>query len=90
MNTPFSELVAALRNVPIRRIITALERDGFAQRRNTIGAHRYYDHPDGRQVVISFHKRGDTLTRRTLRDVLQNTEWNAEDAVRLKLLKRPP
>ena len=86
--TTFSQLLSSLRNVTVLRFITALERDGFVLFRNTRGSHRVYYHADGRAVVIPFHKRGATLTRRTLRSVLVATKWNEDDAVRLGLRRR--
>ena len=85
--TTFGQLLGALRNIPVRRLISALERDGFVWMSGK-GAHRVYRHPDGREVLIAYHKGSATLPRKTLHDFLENTRWNREDAIRLKLLKR--
>lgn len=86
--TTFSQLLSSLRNVSVLRLISALERDGFVMYRSTRGSHRVYHHADGRAVVIPFHKKSATLTRRTLRSVLMATKWNEDDAVRLGLRRR--
>ena len=88
MNTPFSQLVTALRNVPVRQFIAALGKDGFAQLTGSIGAHQYYKHPDGRRAEIAYHKRSDTLPRTTLEGFLRATQWNHEDAIAFGLLRR--
>ena len=88
MTNDFSQLVTALRNVTVRQFSVALERDGFAQQIGTIGAHQVYEYPDGRRAVVAFHRRSDTLRRKTLERLLRATEWNQEDAKALGLLKR--
>lgn len=47
--------IALLRNVPVRRIVRALERDGF-QFTERQGNQRIYRRPDGRRVVIHYHR----------------------------------
>ena len=84
----FSELVDALRNVPVHQFIAALDKDGFAQVPRRRGSHRVYEHPDGRVASLSFHKGSATLPIKPRRTLLQQTEWNESDAVRLGLLKR--
>lgn len=73
-------MIEELWNVPVRKLIRALERDGFVYRRLK-GSQRVYRHPDGRRVVIHYHHGGDTLPAGTLRQVLAATKWN-EDALR--------
>lgn len=87
--TTFDNLVASLRNVPIRRFIAALEKDGFARRENTRGSHRVYLHPDGRRAVVAVHKASLPMPRKTLSIFLKMTQWNEEDAIALDLLRRP-
>jgi predicted RNA binding protein YcfA (HicA-like mRNA interferase family) len=65
------ELVHLLRNLPVSDLITALERDGFSLRRSTRTGGRIYMHPDGRLTVVHYHHGGDTLTRKTLKSVLE-------------------
>ncbi len=76
-----------LRNTPVRKITRALEKDGFSLERETQTGGRIYYHPDGRITVVHFHKRRDTLPRKTLQSVLDATRWTREDLRRLGLLK---
>lgn len=84
--TTFAQLVSRLRNTPVRKIITALEKDGFAQYTNTRGSHRVYVHEDGREVTIPFHKPSAVIPLGTLREIMKATMWNEEDARNLNLL----
>lgn len=79
-------MIEELRNVPVRKLVRALERDGFAYRRAR-GSQRVYRHPDGRRVVIHYHHGGDTLPVGTLTQILEATRWREEDLRRLGLLK---
>ena len=83
--TTLSALVSALRNVPIRKLVSALEQDGFTLQRSK-GSHRVYTDGKGRLVIIAVHRGGATLPRDTLRNFLQATRWNRNDAIRLELL----
>jgi predicted RNA binding protein YcfA (HicA-like mRNA interferase family) len=47
---------------------------------------RIYSHPDDRLTSIHYHTGSDTLTRKTLRSVLQATRWTENDLRRLGLL----
>jgi predicted RNA binding protein YcfA (HicA-like mRNA interferase family) len=79
-------MIEGLRNVPVRKLVRALERDGFMFRRLK-GSQRIYRHADGRRVVLHYHHGGDTLPMGTLRQVLEATRWTEEDVRRLDLLK---
>ena len=79
------EAFQRLRSTPVRQLIRALERDGFAFRR-TQGSARVYRHSDGRRVVVHYHHSGDTLPMGTLRRVLRGARWAEEDLRRLGLL----
>ena len=81
-----SSLVHLLRNVPVSRLIRALERDGFTLRRATPTGARIYAHPDGRLTVVHYHHGSDTLTRKTLKSALDAVGWERADATRLGLL----
>ena len=83
--TTLSALVSSLRNVSTRRLIAALERDGFTLQRSK-GSHRVYTDAKGRLVIVAVHKGNATLPRDTLRNFLQATQWNRDDAIRLGLL----
>jgi predicted RNA binding protein YcfA (HicA-like mRNA interferase family) len=79
-------MIEGLRNVPVRKLIRALERDGFVYRRAK-GSQRVYRHPDGRRVVIHYHHGGDTLPVGTLKQIIEATRWTEEDLRRLRLIK---
>jgi predicted RNA binding protein YcfA (HicA-like mRNA interferase family) len=49
-----------LRSVTARRLIAAVEKDGFTLARQS-GSHRHYKHLDGRRVTISFLHSSDTF-----------------------------
>ena len=78
-------LVRLLRNTPVRELTSALERGGFVLRRNTRTGGHIYRHTDGRTVVIHYHRGSDTLTRGTLRNVVEHAGWTEEDLERLGL-----
>lgn len=79
-------LIEQLRNVPVRELIAALERDGFVARAGK-GSSRVYRHPDGRRTVIHYHHASDTLPLGTLRKVLEGAGWADDDIRRLKLVR---
>ena len=81
-----SSLVHLLRNLPVSHLIRALERDGFTLRRATQTGGRIYAHPDGRLTVVHYHHGSDTLTRKTLKSVLDAVGWAREDVERLDLI----
>ena len=51
-------MIEELRNTPVRKLIRALEQDGFVYRRAK-GSQRVYRHLDGRRVVIHYHHGGE-------------------------------
>ena len=79
-------LLHLLRNLPVSQLVRALERDGFTLRRATRTGGRIYAHPDGRLTVVHYHHGSDTLTRKTLKSVLDAVGWNEADAKRLALI----
>ena len=79
-------LVRLLRNTPVREIVAAVEKDGFTLRRNTRTGGRVYSHPDGRIVVIHYHRGSDTMPRGTLQSVLQSARWTENDLTRRGLI----
>ncbi len=85
--TDVGDLVHALRNTPVRDIVRAVEKDGFSLKRETSTGARIYSNPDGRLTVIHYHHGGDTLTRKTLRSVLEALQWTEDDLQRLGLLR---
>jgi predicted RNA binding protein YcfA (HicA-like mRNA interferase family) len=79
-------MIEELGNTPVRKLVRALEQDGFIYRRAK-GSQRVYRHPDGRRAVIHYHHGGDTLPIGTLRQIIEATRWIEEDFRRLGLLK---
>ncbi len=45
-----------------------------------------YRHPDGRQVLMSYHGGGQTVPPGTLANILKSTGWTEEDLKRLTLI----
>jgi predicted RNA binding protein YcfA (HicA-like mRNA interferase family) len=79
-------MIEELRNVAVRKLVRALEHDGFVYRRRK-GSQRLYRHPDGRRIVLHYHHGGDTLPIGTLKQVLAASGWNEKDLRRLGLVK---
>ncbi len=52
-------MTAPPKGITARRFIRALTDDGFSLSR-TRGSHRIYRHPDGRRVVVAYHRLSDT------------------------------
>lgn len=78
--------IAPLRNVPLRLIINSLERDGFDFTERQ-GSQRIYRHPDGRRVVIHYHRPSFPLPPYVIRSLLIGTRWIEEDLHRLGIIK---
>ncbi len=76
-----------LRSLTGRKIIRALEQDGFYLRSQS-GSHRRFYHEDGRRATIAVHKLGDTFRPKTLKTIIEEqAKWGEDDLKRLKLLK---
>ncbi len=76
-----------LKSLSARRIVSALNRDGFVLDRQT-GGHRHYLHPDGRRVTVTFHHPGQTFAPKTLKSMIElQARWSEADLRRLKLIK---
>ncbi|MBI2910974.1 MAG: type II toxin-antitoxin system HicA family toxin [Chloroflexi bacterium] len=73
------------RGVTARRLISALQQDGFELRR-VRSSHRIFRHADGRRVVVAYHHLGDTFPLGTLRAMIADAGWNTEDLERLGLI----
>ncbi|MFQ6030537.1 MAG: type II toxin-antitoxin system HicA family toxin [Dehalococcoidia bacterium] len=74
------------RGVTARQLIRALMDDGFVLRRSR-GSHRIYRHPDGRRVVVAYHRLGNTFPIGTLRSMIEDTGWTEADLRRLDLIR---
>lgn len=78
--------IGQLRNVSVFRIVRALKRDNF-QFIERKGSQRVYFHPDGRYVVIHYHRGSDTLPPYVIRNLLNGTRWSKDDLKRLNLIR---
>ncbi len=76
-----------LRGITARKIIRALETDGFLYDRQR-GSHQIYVHPDGRRVVIPMHHKGQTFPVKTLKAIIAAAGWNMNDLQRLKIIPK--
>ena len=75
-----------LRSITARRLINALEKDGFTLNRQS-GSHRQYKHSDHRRVTVSFHHSSDTFPLKALRSMIEiQAKWTWEDITRLGLV----
>ncbi len=74
-----------LRGLTTQELIRALTADGFEWTRSK-GSHRVYRHPDGRRVVVAFHRPSATFPPKTLASMLAGTGWTDADMRRLGLI----
>ncbi|MBI4319593.1 MAG: type II toxin-antitoxin system HicA family toxin [Chloroflexi bacterium] len=76
----------ALRSLTAKRLVGALEGDGFSLDRQS-GSHRQYRHPDGRRVTVSSHRSSDTFSPKILKIMIESqAKWTDEDLQRLGIL----
>lgn len=73
------------KGVTARQFIAALHQDGFELAR-TRGSHRIYRHPDGRRVIVAYHRRSEGFPRGTLAGMIADVGWTDDDLRRLGLL----
>jgi len=75
-----------LRGLTARRLIGALNQDGFKLDREK-GSHRQYVHHQKGRVTVSFHHPGDTFPPKTLKGMIDDAGWTEDDLKRLGLTK---
>ena len=76
-----------LRSLTARRLIRALNRDGFREYRRK-GATRFFVHPDGRMTTIHLYNMNQTFAVGTLKSIIERqVQWGETDLERLGLLK---
>ena len=63
-----------------------MERAGFGLRKGK-GSHHIYQHPDGRRVLVVYHKLSDTFGPKTIRQMLTATVWSDEELKKFGLIK---
>ena len=73
------------KNITANEFKHALERDGF-KRTKKRGGHLVFRHPDGRRVILSFHRPQDTFPPKTLKSMIQDADWTEKDLRRLGLI----
>ena len=79
-------MIDRLKSLTAREWVVALERDGFFVRKGR-GSHHIYQHPDGRRVLVIYHRQGDTFGAKTIKQMIVAAAWSEEDLQRLRLLK---
>ena len=71
-------MIDAIKPLPARKVIRALENIGFRQIRQK-GSHLFMRHPDGRTTLITIHpgeRSGRGMIRKIINDVeLTRDEW---------------
>jgi predicted RNA binding protein YcfA (HicA-like mRNA interferase family) len=65
----------ALSDVPVRKVLRALESVGFVHKR-TSGSHAVLRHPDGRVAIVPQH---GTIKRGTLSSILRQAGLTASE-----------
>ena len=75
------------KNIIANEFRHALEKDGFRQTGKS-GGHLIFRHPDGRRVVLSYHKSGDTFPPKTLKSMIRDAGWREDDLERLGLVPK--
>ena len=74
-----------LKNLTAKKIITALERDGWV-REITSGATLAFYKPPRKRVVIHYHP-NKTYGPKFLQGILEDIGWTEKDMKKLKLIK---
>lgn len=59
-----------IRGLTARKLISALEKDGFYLDHQS-GSHRIYRHPDGRRVTVSYHSGSQTFSPKILKSMIE-------------------
>ena len=72
------------RGITAREYIRALHADGFTLQR-TRGSHHIYRRPDGRRVVVAYHRLNATFPIGTLQAMVGDAGWGDDDLKRLGL-----
>ena len=78
-------MIEQLKNTTAREWMRALLREGFAPRKSK-GSHHLYQHPDGRRVLVVYHKPSDTFGPKTIKQLLAASGWTGADLKRLHLI----
>lgn len=80
--------LSSLRSLTERKLIRALEKDGFYAESRGSAHQQFYNANDGRRVTVTFHHASDTFVPKTLRSMLrEQAKWTQADLKRLGLAK---
>ncbi|MFA4956746.1 MAG: type II toxin-antitoxin system HicA family toxin [Candidatus Methanoperedens sp.] len=67
--------------LPVKRVIKALEKIGFAQIRQK-GSHLFMRHPDGRTTLITVHP-GEEIGKGMIRKIINDAKLTREEWLEL-------
>ncbi len=73
------------RNISVRRLIAALERDGFRRTHQT-GSHATFRRGE-RRLMVAIHAPGTPIPIGTLHRIITDAGWTDDDLRRLRLLR---
>ena len=73
--------MAAVRPLPARKVLRALQTLGFKVVRQT-GSHVFLRHPDGRTTVVPVHP-GEDVGRGLVRKIIRDARVDPEEFLRL-------
>ncbi len=79
--------LSILRSLTARKLIRALEKDGFYAESGSSTHQQFYNVNDGRRVTVTYHHASDTFLPKTLKSMLEQAEWTQDDLKRLGLMK---
>jgi predicted RNA binding protein YcfA (HicA-like mRNA interferase family) len=73
------------KNITAKEFRQALEKEGFKETKKR-GGHLVFRHLDGRRVILSYHRSGETFPPKTLKSMIQDAGWTEKDLRRLGIL----
>ena len=79
--------LSSLRSLTARKLISALEKDGFYSESGGSAHQQFYNANDRRRVTVTYHHASDTFVPKTLRSMLEQAKWTQDDLKRLGLVK---
>ncbi len=79
--------LSSLRSLTARKLIRALEKDGFYAEFRGSAHQQFYNANDGRRVTVTYHHASDTFVPKTLRSMLEQAKWTQADLKRLGPVK---
>ena len=79
--------LSSLRSLTARKLIRALEKDGFYAESRGSAHQQFYNANDGRRITVTYHHASDTFVPKTLRSMVEQAKWTQADLKRLGLVK---